>query len=66
MGTVTALGCRLIAEDIAALRRIRARATRGDKKYRQTTRRILLLVQYLDSTNPAEAAHQRVLESRIK
>jgi len=62
---MTALGCSLIVEDIASLRRVRARCTRGDKKYRQVTRRILLLVQYLDETDPDQALTQRLIESRI-
>lgn len=62
---MTDLGCRLIVNDIASLRRVRARCKRGDRKYRQATRRILLLVQYLDEHDPNEALTQRLIESRI-
>lgn len=62
---MTDLGEKLIVKDIDTLRRIRARCQRGDRKYTRLTRRLLLLVQYLDRINPDEALVQRLIESRI-
>ncbi len=55
----------LIDKDIDSLRRLRARCVRGDRKYRVITRRLFLLVSYLDEINPAAAENQRRLESRV-
>ena len=59
------LGAALIEQDIATLRRLRAREVRGSHRWTRISRRLLLLVRYLDEAAPDAAARQRQLEASI-